>query len=75
MSRHLETTTLLDRGQNGLLTVRHLRASGSNQHIGQVMARAALAVHGADAGPHVAHDPNGAAGTTALVRYPPSRAV
>ena len=57
MSRHLETTTLLDRGRDGLLTVRHLRTSGSNRQIGQLMARAALSAHGADAGPHGAPDP------------------
>jgi hypothetical protein len=55
--RHEEATTLLDRGPHGLLTVRYLRASGSNRHLGQVMASAALAVHGADAGPHAAPDP------------------
>jgi len=57
VSRHHLASTLLDPGQNGLLTVRHLRASGSNRHIGEMMARAALALQGADAGPHVAPDP------------------
>jgi Acyl-coenzyme A:6-aminopenicillanic acid acyl-transferase len=43
-------------GHDDFLTVRHLRASGSNRRIGQAMAAAARAVYGADAGPHPAFD-------------------
>ncbi len=55
MSRNL-VTTLVDGGADHLLTVRHLRVSGSNRYIGQMMAKAAVATHGSDAGPHAAHD-------------------
>ncbi len=57
MSSRPEATTVLDRGRDGLFAVRHLLASGNNRQIGRTMARAALQVHGADAGPHPAPDP------------------
>lgn len=55
MSR-THVTTLVDGGTDRLLTVRHFRASGTNRYIGQMMAKAAAAAHGAEAGPHPAHD-------------------
>lgn len=39
------------------LTVRHLRAAGSNRDIGRALAAAARSVHGATAGPTPASDP------------------
>lgn len=40
-----------------VLTVRHLRASGPDRHLGSVLAEAARQVHGSTAGPLSAQDP------------------
>jgi len=45
-------------GKGDFMTVRRLRARGSNREIGRAMATAARAVHEADAGPHRAVDPD-----------------
>jgi hypothetical protein len=44
-------------GIDDFVTVRHLRASGTNREIGRTLATAARAVHGPLAGPHAVPDP------------------
>jgi hypothetical protein len=49
-------STVAGGAKGDFLTVRWLRARGSNREIGRAMATAARAVHGSDAGPHRAVD-------------------
>jgi hypothetical protein len=48
--------TLAGGGPRDFLTVRHLQAAGTDREIGRVLARAARAAHGADAGPRPVSD-------------------
>ncbi|WP_122263766.1 C45 family autoproteolytic acyltransferase/hydolase [Ornithinimicrobium cerasi] len=48
--------TVVAGGPDDLLTVRHLRVSGSNRLVGRAVAAAALDIYGAGAGPHPSVD-------------------
>ena len=50
-------TTLAGGGSEDFLTVRHVRAQGSNRAIGRTLAEAARHVHGNAAGPLPSADP------------------